>query len=82
MEGEMKLKWKLSVKHSKDCYAVNTVKEGIWEHPWAYVEKECLFLKKNGAKKGNNIFHYLRCNCTTCPARALFSVDDLVRVMA
>lgn len=72
------MKTKLIGKHKDGCYAMRAYKDGTWNTPWAYVEKDGLWRDSIGRKGGNRRWCVVRCNCTDCPAKIMFLENDLL----
>lgn len=67
-----KLKYKILIKHRKDCTALKHVVDGSWTTPWSDYPLNVYFASKDGyKKKGSSVIIYeYRCNSTPCPAIA------------
>lgn len=75
------MKTRITVKHMKDCGALNMVKQGPWKTPWAGIEPVARYLNAWGTSKGNAVHHWwleFRCNDPECPALILVKIDDVL----
>jgi len=73
------IRTKLLTKHSKKCRAVDSVKLGLWAHPWAYIHR---FERKDSlgrrTKGSGERWAVVICNDPNCKAQLAINEEDIL----
>lgn len=74
------MRTKLIKPHNKDCRALKYVREGSWKSPWAFIEDEASYGRKNtpSLHGGYTRWRYCKCNITDCKGEIAFAENDLI----
>lgn len=78
-----KIRAKLLTKHSKKCRAIDSVKLGLWKHPWAFIHRferrDSLGRKPRGTGERWAI---VICNDSNCKAQLAINEDDIINFVS